>query len=135
MAATNADDTLGALDRLGAKLAEVRQEIGRAIHGQHEVIEQTLICLLAGGHALLVGVPGLGKSRLVETLSTVLGLDAKRIQFTPDLMPPEITGFETQDVAADGTRGFRFVPGPVFCQLLMADEINRASPRTQAALL
>ncbi len=135
MAATNADDTLGALDRLGAKLAEVRQEIGRAIHGQHEVIEQTLICLLAGGHALLVGVPGLGKSRLVETLSTVLGLDAKRIQFTPDLMPPEITGFETQDVAADGTRGFRFVPGPVFCQLLMADEINRASPRTQSALL
>lgn len=135
MAATNADDTLAALDRLGGKLAQVRQEIGRAIHGQQDVIEQTLICLLAGGHALLVGVPGLGKSRLVETLSIVLGLEAKRIQFTPDLMPPEITGFETQDVAADGARGFRFVPGPVFCQLLMADEINRASPRTQAALL
>ena len=129
------DDILTAIARLGHKLAGVRAEIGRAIHGQADVIEQTLTCLLAGGHVLLVGVPGLGKSRLVETLAIVLGLNAKRIQFTPDLMPPEITGFETQDIDADGRRSFRFIPGPVFCQLLMADEINRASPRTQAALL
>ena len=128
-------DILSAIAAFGQKFAGVRREIGRAIHGQHDVIEQTLTCVLAGGHVLLVGVPGLGKSRLVETLAVVLGLNAKRIQFTPDLMPPEITGFETQDIDADGRRSFRFIRGPVFCQLLMADEINRASPRTQAALL
>jgi MoxR-like ATPase len=104
------------------------------IYGQDEVIDQTLITLLSGGHALLVGVPGLGKSRLVETLGTVLGLATKRVQFTPDLMPADIVGSEVLD-EAEGRRAFRFVPGPVFCQLLMADEINRASPRTQSALL
>jgi len=135
MPADTEDPSLDQIAALGTALAAVRREVARAIHGQQDVVEQTLICLLAGGHVLLVGVPGLGKSRLVETLSVVLGLDANRIQFTPDLMPPEITGFETQDIDENGRRGFRFVPGPVFCQLLMADEINRASPRTQAALL
>jgi MoxR-like ATPase len=99
------------------------------------VVDETLITLLSGGHVLLVGVPGLGKSKLVETLATVLGLASKRVQFTPDLMPADILGSEVLDESADGRRSFRFVPGPVFCQLLMADEINRASPRTQSALL
>jgi MoxR-like ATPase len=103
--------------------------------GQDETIEQALIALLSGGHALLVGVPGLGKSRLVETLGVVLGLGTKRVQFTPDLMPGDILGSEVLDEGTDGRRSFRFLPGPVFCQLLMADEINRASPRTQSALL
>ena len=94
-----------------------------------------LVTLLSGGHALLVGVPGLGKTLLVETLGTVLGLMPKRVQFTPDLMPADITGSEVLDDDGQGRRSFRFVPGPVFCQLLMADEINRASPRTQSALL
>ena len=99
------------------------------------MVEHTLITLLSGGHALLVGVPGLGKTKLVETLGAVLGLDAKRVQFTPDLMPADIIGSEVLEEAEGGRRAFRFLPGPVFCQLLMADEINRASPRTQSALL
>ncbi len=123
-----------AIEALGARVAAVRASIGRVIFGQDEVVDQTLITLLSGGHVLLVGVPGLGKSRLVETLGVVLGLATKRVQFTPDLMPPDITGSEVLD-EADGRRSFRFIPGPVFCQLLMADEINRASPRTQSALL
>jgi MoxR-like ATPase len=94
-----------------------------------------LITLLAGGHTLLIGVPGLAKTRLVETLGTVLGLDDKRIQCTPDLMPADILGSEVLEESDTGRRSFRFIPGPVFCQLLMADEINRASPRTQSALL
>ena len=98
-------------------------------------MEQVLVTILSGGHALLVGVPGLGKTLLVETLGTVLGLAPKRVQFTPDLMPADITGSEVLDDDGAGRRSFRFVPGPVFCQLLMADEINRASPRTQSALL
>jgi MoxR-like ATPase len=122
------------VEALGAQIAKVRAAIGRVIFGQDEVIDQTLITVLSGGHALLVGVPGLGKSRLVETLGVVLGLATKRVQFTPDLMPADIVGSEVLD-ETDGRRSFRFVPGPVFCQLLMADEINRASPRTQSALL
>jgi MoxR-like ATPase len=118
-------------DRAGAAKAEV----GRVIFGQGAVIEQVLVTLLSGGHALLVGAPGLGKTLLVETLGTVLGLAPKRVQFTPDLMPADITGSEVLDEDSSGHRSFRFVPGPVFCQLLMADEINRASPRTQSALL
>ena len=120
---------------LGQRLDAVRAQIGRGIHGQHDVVDQTLITLLAGGHVLLVGVPGLGKSRLVETLAVVMGLASKRVQFTPDLMPADILGSEVLDEAPGGARSFRFIPGPVFCQLLMADEINRASPRTQSALL
>ena len=125
---------LAATEALGARIVQVRAAIGRVIFGQDEVIDQTLITLLSGGHVLLVGVPGLGKSRLVETLGVVLGMATKRIQFTPDLMPADIVGSEVLD-ETEGRRAFRFVPGPVFCQLLMADEINRASPRTQSALL
>ena len=125
---------LAATEALGARIVQVRTAVGRVIFGQDEVIDQTLITLLSGGHVLLVGVPGLGKSRLVETLGVVLGTATKRIQFTPDLMPADIVGSEVLD-ETEGRRAFRFVPGPVFCQLLMADEINRASPRTQSALL
>jgi MoxR-like ATPase len=114
--------------------AAVRAACAGAIFGQDDVIEQSLITLLAGGHGLLIGVPGLAKTRLVETLGTVLGLDTKRVQFTPDLMPTDITGSEVLEEDG-GRRGFRFIKGPAFAQLLMADEINRASPRTQSALL
>ncbi|WP_321502104.1 MoxR family ATPase [Breoghania sp.] len=117
------------------KLAAAREEIGRVIFGQQPVVDNSLVTILAGGHGLLVGVPGLAKTKLVETLGTVIGLDANRIQFTPDLMPSDILGAEVLEQAADGSRSFRFIPGPVFAQLLMADEINRASPRTQSALL
>ncbi|HUI16664.1 MAG TPA: MoxR family ATPase [Alphaproteobacteria bacterium] len=113
----------------------VRERLGQVIFGQQQVIDQTLITLLAGGHALLVGVPGLAKTRLVETLGIVLGLDVKRIQCTPDLMPADILGSEVLEENESGRRAFRFIEGPVFCQLLMADEVNRASPRTQSALL
>ncbi len=109
--------------------------IGSVIFGQERVVEQALITVLAGGHALLVGVPGLAKTKLVDTMGTVLGLDARRIQFTPDLMPSDILGSEVLEESPGGKRGFRFIAGPVFAQLLMADEINRASPRTQSALL
>ena len=123
------------IERLGLRLAQVRAQVGRVIFGQHEVVDQALITLLCGGHALLIGVPGLAKTRLVETLGTVLGLEDKRIQCTPDLMPADILGSEVLEESDTGARAFRFLPGPVFCQLLMADEINRASPRTQSALL
>ncbi|ASG21936.1 AAA family ATPase [Nitrospirillum viridazoti] len=109
--------------------------IGQAIFGQEEVIDLSLVTLLAGGHLLLVGVPGLAKTRLVETLGIVLGLDERRVQCTPDLMPADILGSEVLEEGEHGRRAFRFIPGPVFAQLLMADEINRASPRTQSALL
>lgn len=118
-----------------ADIANIRQEIGTVIFGQHTVIEQTILAVLSGGHALLVGVPGLAKTKLVATLGVVLGLQDNRIQFTPDLMPSDILGSEVMDQDEAGKRSFRFVPGPIFTQLLMADEINRASPRTQSALL
>ncbi len=123
------------IESLSHRMAMARDRIGRVIFGQEEVIEQTLTTLLASGHALLIGYPGLGKTRLVETLGAVLGLDDKRVQFTPDLMPADILGSEVMEENETGRRAFRFIPGPVFCQLLMADEINRASPRTQSALL
>jgi MoxR-like ATPase len=123
------------VERASATLAAVRKAVGAAIFGQEAVIEQVLVTLLGGGHGLLIGVPGLAKTKLVETLGIVLGMDWKRIQFTPDLMPTDIIGTEVLEESASGTRAFRFVSGPVFTQLLMADEINRASPRTQSALL
>ena len=123
------------VERRGAQLKAVEEAIGQVIFGQADVVEQTLITLLAGSHGLLVGVPGLAKTRLVETLGQVFQLENKRIQCTPDLMPADILGSEVLEEGTDGRRSFRFVPGPVFCQLLMADEINRASPRTQSALL
>ena len=122
-------------EQAAARLARVRSSVAKVIFGQDEVIEQTLITLLAGGHGLLIGVPGLAKTRLVETLGLALGLDFKRIQFTPDLMPADIIGSEVLEENEKGQRSFRFLKGPVFTQLLMADEINRASPRTQSALL
>jgi MoxR-like ATPase len=118
-----------------ARLAAVREAIGQVIFGQREAVDQALITMLAGGHGLLIGVPGLAKTRLVETLGIVLGLATKRIQFTPDLMPADILGSEVLEEDETGKRRFRFIRGPVFAQLLMADEINRASPRTQSALL
>ena len=134
-ASEGAEPILREVEALGEKMAKVRERIGEVIFGQQEVIDQTLITLLAGGHALLIGVPGLAKTKLVETLATVMGLSEKRVQFTPDLMPADIIGSEVLEEAEGGARSFRFIPGPVFCQLLMADEINRASPRTQSALL
>ena len=116
-------------------IAAVRDAVGKVIFGQESVVERTLVAILAGGHALLVGVPGLAKTKLVETLGVVLGLDGRRIQFTPDLMPSDILGSEVMEQDETGRRSFRFIPGPIFAQLLMADEINRASPRTQSALL
>ncbi len=133
---SEADDALVRdMEDVGAGIARVREAVGRIIFGQREVVDETLVTLLSGGHALLIGVPGLGKTRLVETLAAVLGMDEKRVQFTPDLMPADILGSEVLDESESGRRSFRFIPGPVFCQLLMADEINRASPRTQSALL
>jgi len=119
----------------GTQVAAAKEAIGKVIFGQELVVEQALMTVLSGGHALLVGLPGLAKTKLVETMGIVLGLDARRIQFTPDLMPSDIVGSEVLEEAPGGKRTFRFIPGPIFGQLLMADEINRASPRTQSALL
>lgn len=118
-----------------ARMSAVRAAVGAVIFGQDRVVDEVLVTLMSGGHGLLVGVPGLAKTRLVETLGVVLGLDARRVQFTPDLMPADILGSEILEEGADKRRSFRFSPGPIFAQLLMADEINRASPRTQSALL
>ncbi len=117
------------------KASAARAAVGDVIFGQKQVVEEALVTLIAGGHGLLVGVPGLAKTKLVDTLGAVLGLDARRVQFTPDLMPADILGSEIMEEAENGRRAFRFVRGPIFAQLLMADEINRASPRTQSALL
>src|SRR5499425_1545102 len=141
--ATSSGDSLEKLEDIIVRAAETaaahvraaRDAIGAVIFGQEKVVEQALITVLSGGHALLVGVPGLAKTKLVDTMGTVLGLDARRIQFTPDLMPSDILGTEVLEEMPGGKRNFRFIPGPVFAQLLMADEINRASPRTQSALL
>ena len=124
-----------AAESVADQMRSAREAIGTVIFGQNRVVDHSLMTILAGGHALLIGVPGLAKTKLVETLGTVLGLDARRIQFTPDLMPSDILGSEVLDESQGGKRSFRFIAGPVFAQLLMADEINRASPRTQSALL
>ncbi|MGG7518587.1 AAA family ATPase [Allorhizobium undicola] len=126
---------IAAAEQALADIATIRTQVSKVIFGQEKVVETTLLAILSGGHALLVGVPGLAKTKLVTTLGSALGLDANRIQFTPDLMPSDILGTEVMDQDEHGRRSFRFVKGPVFGQLLMADEINRASPRTQSALL
>jgi MoxR-like ATPase len=126
--------TVSDLEAIGGKLMAARQALGEVIFGQDGVIEQCMITIVAGGHGLLVGAPGLAKTKLATSLGKVLGLTEKRVQFTPDLMPADILGSEVLDENG-GRKEFRFVPGPIFCQLLMADEINRASPRTQSALL
>src|SRR5712664_1454059 len=141
--ATSSGDSLEKLEDMIVRAAETtakhvsaaKEAIGAVIFGADKVIEQALITVLCGGHALLIGLPGLGKTKLVDTMGTVLGLDARRIQFTPDLMPSDILGSEVLEETPGGKRSFRFIPGPIFAQLLMADEINRASPRTQSALL
>ncbi|MGY6412248.1 MAG: AAA family ATPase [Alkalilacustris sp.] len=135
MAPEDADALVAEIEALGARLGSARASIDRRFIGQERVVELVLSAMLCGGHALLIGLPGLGKTRLVDTLSTVMGLKGSRIQFTPDLMPADILGSEVLETQADGSRAFRFIEGPIFCQLLMADEINRASPRTQSALL
>ena len=132
---TDPAELVAEADAALATIKAAKESIGRVIYGQELVIERVLVTLLSGGHGLLIGVPGLAKTRLVETLGTVLGLDERRVQFTPDLMPSDILGSEVMDTDTEGRRAFRFVRGPVFAQLLMADEINRASPRTQSALL
>src|SRR5467141_143393 len=129
------DMIVRAAESTAAHAQAAKAAIGAVIFGQEKVVEQALITVLSGGHALLVGVPGLAKTKLVETMGIVLGMDARRIQFTPDLMPSDILGSEVLDESPGGKRSFRFIAGPIFGQLLMADEINRASPRTQSALL
>jgi MoxR-like ATPase len=132
---TDSADLVADIDALQARLAEARAQVARRFIGQERVVDLSLAALLSGGHGLLVGLPGLGKTRLVETLGVVMGLNTGRVQFTPDLMPADILGSEVLETGADGSRAFKFISGPIFCQLLMADEINRASPRTQSALL
>src|ERR1700730_12025206 len=129
------DMIVRAAETTATHIQAAKTAIGSVIFGQDKVGEKALITVLSGGHALLVGVPGLAKTKLVETMGIVLGLDARRIQFTPDLMPSDILGAEVLEESPGGKRSFRFIAGPVFAQLLMADEINRASPRTQSALL
>src|SRR5262252_5988899 len=129
------DMIVRAAESTAAHVRAAKAAIGSVIFGQERVVEQALVTVLSGGHALLVGVPGLAKTKLVDTMGTALGLDARRIQFTPDLMPSDILGSEVLEENPGGKRSFRFIAGPVFAQLLMADEINRASPRTQSALL
>jgi len=129
------DMIVRAAETTATHIAAAKAAVGNVIFGQEDVVERTLITVLCGGHGMLVGVPGLAKTKLVEALGTVLGLDARRIQFTPDLMPSDILGSEVLEEGQGGKRSFRFIPGPIFGQLLMADEINRASPRTQSALL
>jgi MoxR-like ATPase len=129
------DMIVRAAETTAAHVRTAKTAIGAVIFGQDRVVEHALITVLCGGHGLLVGVPGLAKTKLVETMGVVLGLDARRIQFTPDLMPSDILGSEVLEESPGGKRNFRFIAGPVFAQLLMADEINRASPRTQSALL
>jgi MoxR-like ATPase len=129
------DMIVRAAETTAGHVRAARAAIGAVIFGQEQVVERALITVLCGGHAMLVGLPGLAKTKLVDTMGTVLGLDARRIQFTPDLMPSDILGTEVLEESTGGKRSFRFIPGPVFAQLLMADEINRASPRTQSALL
>ncbi|PZD96238.1 AAA family ATPase [Paenibacillus sambharensis] len=118
-----------------SRFDQIRQEIGKVIVGQQETVEQLLWCLVAGGHALLEGIPGLGKTMLIRTIADTLDLQFSRIQFTPDLMPSDITGTQLVEFGTEGRTSYRFQPGPIFGNLILADEINRATPKTQSALL
>lgn len=129
------DQIIEDVEAASAKIKQIQAAASSVIYGQEDVINLALVTILSGGHALLIGVPGLAKTLLVETLGTVFGLTNKRVQFTPDLMPSDILGAEVLEESSSGQRAFRFIKGPIFTQLLMADEINRASPRTQSALL
>jgi MoxR-like ATPase len=123
------------LNALSTSYDRLRAEIGKAIVGQKDIVEMVVVCLMARGHALLIGVPGLAKTLLVRTLASALDLDFSRIQFTPDLMPSDITGTEIIQESETGARSFRFAHGPIFANIILADEINRTPPKTQAALL
>jgi MoxR-like ATPase len=129
------DNDVQAIDNLREAYSRLREELARVIVGQHAVIERLAICLFARGHALLMGVPGLAKTLLVSKVAETLSLKFSRIQFTPDLMPMDITGTDILQDNADGRREFQFVHGPVFANIVLADEINRAPPKTQAAML
>jgi len=129
------DDDVQKLDRLRDSYRRLQEELGKVIIGQRETVERLAICLFARGHALLMGVPGLAKTLLVSRLSEAVSLKFSRIQFTPDLMPMDITGTDILQEGGDGRREFHFVPGPVFANIVLADEINRAPPKTQAAML
>lgn len=129
------DHIIEEVELASEKIKKIRAATSSIIYGQDQVIDLALLTIFSGGHALVIGVPGLAKTLLVETLGTVLGLSNKRVQFTPDLMPSDIVGAEVLEESSSGERAFRFIKGPIFTQLLMADEINRASPRTQSALL
>ena len=131
----NTPKELKDIENLNKNIIEVKNHVNEIIFGQEEVIDKIIITLLSGGHTLLVGLPGLAKTRLVRSLGTIMGLSRKRIQFTPDLMPTDILGSEILEESTKGKRSFKFIEGPVFSQFLLADEINRASPRTQSALL
>jgi MoxR-like ATPase len=123
------------IEKLSSNISNIRNHVNEIVFGQEKVIDKIIITLLSGGHTLLVGLPGLAKTRLVRSLGTIMGLSRKRIQFTPDLMPTDILGSEILEESAKRKRSFKFIEGPVFSQFLLADEINRASPRTQSALL
>ena len=129
------DNDIEAIDQLRTVYERLRQELGRVIVGHREVVERLSICLFARGHALLMGVPGLAKTLLVSKVAETMSLRFSRIQFTPDLMPMDITGTDILQEGADGRRDFEFVHGPVFANIVLADEINRAPPKTQAAML
>ena len=129
------DQDLEAIQALRERMSKVREQLGRVIIGQDDVVEKLLICLLARGHGLLVGVPGLAKTLLIQSLSDLMSLDFSRIQFTPDLMPSDITGTDILQQTEDGHRAFEFMKGPIFANIVLADEINRTPPKTQAALL
>ena len=130
------ENDLAAVERLKSSYDRLTAEMGKIIVGQNDVLEQLLISIFAKGHALLIGVPGLAKTLMIQTLSEALDLSFRRVQFTPDLMPSDITGTEVlQEDKLTGARAFKFLPGPLFANLVLADEINRTPPKTQAALL
>src|SRR6056297_1848328 len=129
------DDDVQAVDRLGKAHQQLREQLGRVIVGQSDTIDRLLVCLFARRHALLMGVPGLAKTLLVSKLAETMSLKFTRIQFTPDLMPMDITGTDILQDGGGGHREFRFIAGPVFANIVLADEINRAPPKTQAAML
>ncbi|MEO0452708.1 MAG: AAA family ATPase [Verrucomicrobiota bacterium] len=130
------EDELALVEQMRIHTENIRNEVGKVIVGQTEVLDQILMCIIAGGHALLIGLPGMAKTLTVRTISQVLNLDFKRVQFTPDLMPGDIVGTDVLETnSATGEKEFRFIKGPIFCNLLLADEINRTPPKTQAALL
>jgi MoxR-like ATPase len=129
-------EDLALVDRMRERTERIRSEVGKTIVGQREVLDQVLMCILANGHALLIGLPGMAKTLLVRTIAGVLDLELKRVQFTPDLMPSDIVGTDVLETnRSTGEKEFRFIRGPIFCNLLLADEINRTPPKTQAALL